>query len=327
MHNKIQHLYLTKLVYSLSFVLAAATVTAQTQTDSTTGLTYTIANNEATVTGIVDSSLPADGKLTIPKTLGGIPVTAIGNSAFHSNKTIKELSAVSVLQVGSNAFAVSNIGDSPLSAVFLPKVKTLETSAFFQCNALVSISLPQAKTIGNDAFSKCTHLATAFLPKVTSIGSNAFSNSSAFTKLYLGQAPSLGSNAFFNTHKDLSIYYHPNYRAYFSSGAWASLNSLEVVKPFLRPVQLGPYANGFDIKIYRIFNGVYKEDQEDWNYSLEISTDLQKWSPAESRKTRIAIYGLEGTNDNLRVDWIELDKASPTAFYRVQATPNFMSSD
>ena len=49
--------------------------------DEATGLRYTVADGKATITGVNSSKLPAE--LVIPATLGGVPVTAVGESAFH----------------------------------------------------------------------------------------------------------------------------------------------------------------------------------------------------------------------------------------------------
>ncbi len=57
--------------------------------DEETGLKYTVTDDEATVSGYTESKLPEDGVLTIPATLGGYPVTAIGPAAFYNCRRIR----------------------------------------------------------------------------------------------------------------------------------------------------------------------------------------------------------------------------------------------
>ena len=76
------------------------------------------------------------GFITIPNTLGGAPVTSIGDSAFvYCNG----LTSISIPQ------GVTNIGHN----------------SFFNCIGLTSISIPQRVTsIGHSAFYGCTRLTT-----------------------------------------------------------------------------------------------------------------------------------------------------------------------
>ena len=99
----------------------AVTVSAGTYGD----LTYAISDGEATVTACDDS---ASGTLTIPDTLDGCPVTAIGDDAFVN---CMDLVGVEIPDT------VTCIGDY----------------AFYECNELVSLDLPSSLTrIGDSAF-------------------------------------------------------------------------------------------------------------------------------------------------------------------------------
>jgi len=66
------------------------------------GYTYTVTDGNATITGY----LGAGGDVTIPNTLGGCPVIAIGDHAFQNNENITSLSVTSSVQtIGMGAFS------------------------------------------------------------------------------------------------------------------------------------------------------------------------------------------------------------------------------
>ena len=87
--------------------------------------TYEVENGKATITGC-DKSISGD--VTIPKKLGGYPVTSIGYGAFERCRE--------------------------LVCITIPKgVKTIEPGAFYGCNRLIGITIPGSVTdIGEYAF-------------------------------------------------------------------------------------------------------------------------------------------------------------------------------
>ncbi len=111
-------------------------------------LLYEIVDGAVTITGYTDA-LPAD--LVIPATIGGYPVTAIGDEAFNA---CTSLTSVTVPD------SVTTIGDS----------------AFNACTSLTSVTIPDSvTTIGGSAFSSCTSLTAVIIPdSVTTIGGSAF---------------------------------------------------------------------------------------------------------------------------------------------------------
>jgi len=89
---------------------------------------YTVSDGEATVTGV---SGELTEELIIPSTLGGYPVTAIGDSAFESQYDVP-------------------------SVVVPEGVKTIGKKAFRCCYALEEITLPSTLTVvGNSTFDWC----------------------------------------------------------------------------------------------------------------------------------------------------------------------------
>jgi len=116
-----------------------------------------ISNGYATITGYSGS----DMSITIPSTLGGYPVTNIGDSAF-ANST--ELSGV-------------NIGNG---------VTSIGNNAFENCDGLTIVPIPENITnIGDGAFYGCDNLEKAsFLGNAPKMGSNVFDNTDKSFKVH-----------------------------------------------------------------------------------------------------------------------------------------------
>lgn len=116
--------------------------------------TYTV-TKENTVT--ITAYAGTDATITVPATLGGYSVTAIGNKAF----------------VGCTA-----------TAVVLPAdVTVIGNAAFQNCAALKSITMPTAYTVGDAAFLGCAALEKIDLNGAESIGVNALAGCNSLTEL------------------------------------------------------------------------------------------------------------------------------------------------
>lgn len=67
--------------------------------------TISVTNNSVTITG-VKQGIVLSGSVTIPSTMNGMPVVAIGNSAFSGQAGMSQISIpASITSIGSNAFA------------------------------------------------------------------------------------------------------------------------------------------------------------------------------------------------------------------------------
>ena len=109
--------------------------------------TYTVENGKATITEVSSAS----GDVIVPSTLGGYPVTAIGEGAFYWKNY--------------------------LNSVVIPEgVTSIGEGAFQSCVRMTSVTLPDSlQSIGAFAFYDCSHLSSITLPKnVTSIGEGVF---------------------------------------------------------------------------------------------------------------------------------------------------------
>ena len=146
-------------IFKTLFVVVAATMTfcAEADTETVNGIkwTYFVKNGEASIGGGPFSS-PAilestSGAITIPSTLGGYPVTSIGEWAFNDCSSLK--------------------------SVTIPNsVTSIREAAFCGCSSLTSVTVPNSVTnIGDWAFKDCSFLTSVTIPNsVTSIGIGAF---------------------------------------------------------------------------------------------------------------------------------------------------------
>lgn len=147
----------------LCMLFALATMPASAETEGY--YTYTVSNGEATITG-ADSSISSD--ITIPDTLGGYPVTSIGDSAFFDCENITSITIPnSVTSIGSGAFSYC----LNLESVTIPdSVTSIGYSAFSFCENLTSISIGNGVTsIEFSMFEGCPFTNISIGNSVTNI--------------------------------------------------------------------------------------------------------------------------------------------------------------
>ena len=194
--------------------LSAVTAFAA-DTSSSTGTTivdgykyaYRVDDGNATITrflGPVDSEGNVDFanknpyNITIPTELDDIPVTGIGNYAFHylpalTNVTIPQ----GITSIGDYAFSDC---DGLISATIEEGVPT-GTNMFNGCDNLTTVKLPESlTTIADGSFAYCPALNHVTIPdNVTKIGTSAFSVCSGLSDITLGRGlTTIGDFAFKN---------------------------------------------------------------------------------------------------------------------------------
>lgn len=134
-----------KLMMQCLAATAMFSVWADAWTDPDTGITwtYTVSDGKATIDG-KDSCEPAipdscSGAITIPPTLGGYPVSGIGDYAFVYCGFIERVTIPdSVTNIGDYAF----LGCRSLSCVTVGSgVKKIGKCAFDRCDRITSVHI------------------------------------------------------------------------------------------------------------------------------------------------------------------------------------------
>jgi len=167
---------------------------------------YSYTMNGSPVVATITGYSGAGGAITIPSSLGGYPVVAIGDSAFQNQESITSVIMPNgVITIGYNAFVscmnltsvligdgATSIGGyafdhcTSISSVTIPaSVTSIGYGAFYQCTSLTSVTMPGSVTsIGHDAFSTCTALTSVSIPSsLISIGDYAFNHCTAMTAI------------------------------------------------------------------------------------------------------------------------------------------------
>jgi hypothetical protein len=174
-------------------------------------------DNSVAITGYAGPG----GAVTIPATIHGLPVTAIGDSAFSGAGLTGVAMPDSVTNIGDYAFVgcsslaavaignhVTRIGDAAFSAcwsltnVAIPdSVTRLGDNAFDHCSSLTAVTIGNhVTTIGQSAFACCYSLADVSIPdRVADIGAMAFEGCGALSTLTIGGGvTNIGAGAFDN---------------------------------------------------------------------------------------------------------------------------------
>ena len=175
---------------------------------------YTIATDKVTITGYTGTG----GNVVIPATIGGSPVTTIGQNAFQSKSSVTAVVIPNgVTMIMDAAFAAC----SSMTAITLPNSLTsIGGYVFDGCSNLQSITLPEGViSIGPNAFAFCTSLPSITLPSgLNTISSGTFWNCTSLTSIII---PSIVNeiqyNAFLNCSKLASVTFLGNTRPTFGN--------------------------------------------------------------------------------------------------------------
>ena len=203
-----------KKAITISIFLMAWTASHASRTETVNGITWTyepsgyasIQNWQSGVGYRSAISTTITGAITVPSTLGGVPVRSIGQSAFLGCSGITSITIPdSITGIHDSAFSgcdgladedgfviirgklYSYVGSS--SEVIVPNNVTIGDFAFYDCDTLESVIISEGvKNIGAYSFSGCKKLAQVTIPNsVTNIGSTAFSDCNELTSAKISQ--------------------------------------------------------------------------------------------------------------------------------------------
>ena len=163
---------------------------------------YIINNSTITITGYNGPG----GAVTIPDSINGLPVTAIGDFAFKQHLNVTGMTIPnSVTSIGNWAFSSTSI----TNLVIPNSVTNLGDYALYYVYPLVSVVVPgSVQNIGSYAFSVCSHLAKiTLLEGVASIGTNAFANDYFGSIIIPASVTNIAYEAFASCYNLSSLYF------------------------------------------------------------------------------------------------------------------------
>ena len=124
--------------------------------------------------------------ITIPSSIGGYSVIAIGDNAFKDDTTIKSLYIPStVSSIGANSF----YGCTSLGTVYLSEgIQTIQDCAFYGCG-ITEITIPASvRTLGVSAISYCINLSKVVFKNgslLTTVNELAFRGDNAIDSVHI----------------------------------------------------------------------------------------------------------------------------------------------
>ncbi|MCQ2408287.1 MAG: leucine-rich repeat protein [Oscillospiraceae bacterium] len=144
--------------------------------------------------GVVTAYSGVLEELTVPDTYDGQPVTAIGAAAFADNHFVKEITLPdTITKIGDAAFSSC----VSLKQVTAAGAEEIGAKAFANDTALAEVSLGDTWTVlGPDAFSGCTSIKTLSAPGIRQIPENTFLDCTSLSSVSFPDASVINAKAF-----------------------------------------------------------------------------------------------------------------------------------
>ncbi len=193
-------LIIVLMISVMPISLFSVSASAETSEYTEGRYTYTVTGGKATIVDVLSYDLiditAIRGNVTVPSSLGGYTVVAIGDGAFGACDLITGITIPnSVKSIGTGAFAYC----TRLKSVVLPTGITSLSERIFENCALTNITIPNSVTsIGDYAFSDCPLTSITIPNSVTSIGNYAFSYSSLTNITIPNSVTRIGDGTFYS---------------------------------------------------------------------------------------------------------------------------------
>lgn len=178
--------------------------TVITMTDLPEGISYEITNEGAVITAYTGSM---EAELTIPATISGIPVVAIGDNAFQDcyGLTGDIVIPDTVTRIGAGAFFGCASLDGTLT---IPSsVTSIGDFAFYECLSLTgNLTIPDSvESVGESAFAFCESMTGSLtLPADVTLGARCFQGAGLTGSITIPATMTLGANAFVGTQLNVT---------------------------------------------------------------------------------------------------------------------------
>ena len=279
MFKKICAILLAIVLVSVCFSAVPFTVGA-----ATSGyLTYTVANNEVTITRC---QYDAKTHITIPSKIGGYPVTTIANNAFENCYYITGVTIPNtVKKIGGMAFYYC----MTMSEINIPdSVTSIGYGAFYGCTNVSSITIGKGlSSIGDRvAFYHCSSVLESITVDPQNTHFKSVNNcliESAKNKLLLGCSNSVipddGSVTYiesgaFTGNKNITSLYIPDTVTYIYGGSLAQCPLLKTVRlpKNITEIPLSLFNTCESLTEITIPENVVKIGDEAFNYCTSLST-------------------------------------------------------
>ena len=226
---------ITKFLLGIATFTATAAICAVCAGAATYGDYKYTYNDDDTLT--ITAYNGSETSVDIPSEIKGSRVTAIGDKAFYSNKTIQQV----------------NIPDTVL---------TIGEQVFYNCDYLNNVKLSENLTsLGYHAFASCDSLYNITLPaSLTKIGSAPFDASGLVTVEFEQGTTKICKNAF-SSAKKLKYVNIPDSVTIIEEEAFSSCSSLEeiIIPGSVKTVSSGAFSYCYGLKTVIMLYGVEEE--------------------------------------------------------------------
>lgn len=195
-------------------------------------------------TYIITKCTSSAATVTIPSTIAGKPVSTIGNWAFFTLDTLRNVQIPnSVKYIRWGAFS----GCTSLTNITIPMgLMEIDGQAFGGCRSLTKVNIPDSVSrIRSLAFSRCFGLTNVVIgANVTNIEDSAFAYCTNLTSVYFrGDAPSVG--AAFTADENATVYYLAG------TTGWGAMFGGRPTAFWLPRIETGSSSFGFGMNEFR----------------------------------------------------------------------------